>query len=338
MKTTVKMSDIAKELAVSTVTVSKALAGKDGVSGTLRKAIVRKAEELGYVYNSLPRGMREGRHFLVGILISSKFIGESSFYWVFYKKLLEVLKQTPYLGVLEIVSSEDEAGCAVPSVLGEKKLDGAIVLGQMRDPYLAMISSKIAQCVFLDFYSGVGGCDCVASNNFIGSYDLTNLLIEAGHKRIGFIGSTAATTSILDRYLGFCKAMMEAGLPCEAAIEDRDGRGLYIELMLCPEKYTAYVCNNDQIAGIVVNQLRKSGFEVPKDISIAGFDNESEVVTGGIGVTSLEFNIAAMSELAVELLVQHIESPDYVRRGHSFIDGRVVVKQSIAAPARQLVL
>ncbi|MDR1029596.1 MAG: LacI family DNA-binding transcriptional regulator [Treponema sp.] len=333
MKSTVKMSDIARELGVSTVTVSKALSGKDGVSSALRKTIIQKAEELGYVYNSLPRNMREGRHYLIGILISSKFIGESSFYWVFYQELLTVIKRTAYLGILEIISAEDETSCAVPLILSAKKIDGIIILGQMQDPYLAMISSKIPQCVFLDFYSGIGSRDCVASNNFLGSYSLTNLLIAAGHKNIGFIGSTAATTSILDRYLGFCKAMMEAGLPYQAAIEDRDTKGIYIEIMLCPDKYTAYVCNNDQIAGIVVNQLRKSGLAVPKDISLVGFDNESEVVTSGIGVTSLAFNIAVMSKLAVDLLIQHIESSAYVPRGHSFIDGQVMVKHSIAAPA-----
>jgi LacI family transcriptional regulator len=328
------MSDIAKELAVSTVTVSKALSGKDGVSSMLRKAITRKAEELGYVYNSLPRNMREGRHYIIGILISSKFVGESSYYWGFYQKLLGVIKQTHYLGVLEIISDEDEINCTVPSVLKAKKIDGLIILGQMRDPYISMITSKISQCVFLDFYSEIGSCDCVASNNFLGSYNLTKLLIAAGHKKIGFIGSTAATTSILDRYLGFCKAMMEAGLSYEAAIEDRDGKGIYIEIMLCPEDYTAYVCNNDQIAGIVINQLKKSGLEVPRDISLVGFDNESEVVTAGIGVTSLEFNVSGMSELAVNLLIRHIEFSDYISRGRSFIDGRVVEKQSIAAPAK----
>ncbi|MDR2398599.1 MAG: LacI family DNA-binding transcriptional regulator [Spirochaetaceae bacterium] len=334
MKPTIKMSDIAKELSVSTVTVSKALAGKDGVSDALRKAIVLKAEELGYVYNSLPRNMLEGRHYLIGILIASKFIGESSFYWIFYRELLRVINQTPYLGVLEIISDEDELHCVLPSMLRAKRIDGVIILGQMGNPYITMIASKITQCVFLDFYSEIGSGDCVASNNFLGSYNLTKLLIASGHRRIGFIGSTAATTSILDRYLGFCKAMMEAGLPTDAAIEDRDDRGFYIDIMLRPEDYTAYVCNNDQIAGLLINQLRRLGLKVPRDVSLVGFDNESEVVTSGIGVTSWECNIAGMSELAVSLLIQHIESPAYVPRGHSFIDGRVVMKQSISPPPK----
>jgi LacI family transcriptional regulator len=331
MESRIKMSDIAKEVGVSTVSVSKALAEKEGVSDELRKVIRQKAEELGYVYNSLPRNMITGRYYNVGILIGSKYLGENSFYWGFYQKLLEILKQTEYLGVLEIVNEDDEAACVVPAFID--KVDGIILLGQLSDEYLSMIIQKTARCVFLDFYSEIGKCDCVASNNFLGSYNLTKLLIVAGHKKIAFIGSISATTSILDRYMGFCKAMVEAGLSYEGAIEDRDGKGgLYTEIELEPFKYTAYVCNNDRLAGRVIRQLGKQGIRVPSDISVVGFDNESETITSGVQVTSLEVNIKTMCVTAAALLIQHIEMPDYVPRGRCFIDGKIVIKQSIASP------
>lgn len=80
----VKMSDIAKAMNISTVTVSKALADKDGVSEKLRAEIKEKAKELGYVYNRLPLLMREGITYNIGILISERFLGAYSFYWEFY--------------------------------------------------------------------------------------------------------------------------------------------------------------------------------------------------------------------------------------------------------------
>jgi LacI family transcriptional regulator len=331
MKTQIKMSDIARELKVSTVTVSKALAGKDGVSETLRVEIKKKALELGYVYNSLPRNMLLGRHYNIGILIASKYLGESSFYWIFYQNLLDELKKTNYLGILEIVSLEDEINCEIPASMLANKVDGFIVLGQLVAPYLAKLTNSGLKCVFLDFYSEIGGCDCIASNNFLGAYSLTKLLIEAGHKKIAFIGSITATTSILDRYMGFCKVMLEANLPYSKAIEDRDASGIYAEISLSGD-YTAYVCNNDRLAGHVINQLRREGKSVPQDVSIVGFDNESTDVTGGIGVTSLEINISSMCSDAVNLLIQNIENTGYALRGKSFIDGKVIIKDSIAVP------
>jgi LacI family transcriptional regulator len=327
------MSDIARELGVSTVTVSKALSGKEGVGKELRKSIVQKAEAMGYVYNSLPRGMLEGRTYNIGILIAAKYLGESSFYWIFYQRLLLALKNTSYTGILEVVSGEDEMACVIPSIVTANKIDGLVLLGQFPNAYLSAITATIRQCVFLDFYSDIGQCDCVASNTFLGSYNLTKLLISAGHKKIAFVGSISATTSIIDRYMGYCKAMLEAGLPYDAAIDDRDNRGVYLtEIQLKPGSYTAYVCNNDQIAGNVIRQLRRAGLAVPADISLVGFDNESEAVTDGIGITSLEVNIDSMCEKCIDTLIQHIESEEYGPPGISFIDGKIVVKQSIAPP------
>jgi LacI family transcriptional regulator len=331
MKRRIKMSDIAKELGVSTVTVSKALTRKDGVGEELRQTIIQKATDLGYVYNSLPHAMRMGRNYAIGILISGKYLGESAFYWLFYRSLLSVIKQTPYSGILEIVEGDEETRCAVPGFIAANRVDGVILLGQFPDSYLTMIADQTNHLVFLDFYSDIGG-ECVTSNNFLGSYNLTKLLINAGHTRIGFIGSTSATTSILDRYMGFCKAMLEAGLRYEQAIEDRDAHGLYIACDLRPNDFTAYVCNNDQVAGLVITRLRHLDLNVPSDVSLVGFDNESEMVTAGLGVTSLEVNISGMCEAAVNMLIEHIETRDYKPRGRMFIDGKIVVKQSIAPP------
>jgi LacI family transcriptional regulator len=218
------------------------------------------------------------------------------------------------------------------------KVDGVILLGQLSSAYLTMITKRMPCCVFLDFYSEIGEADCVASNNFLGSYNLTKLLIAAGHQRIAFIGSTSATTSILDRYMGFCKAMLESGLPYDNAIEDRDARGYSTDIPLHLEKYTAYVCNNDQLAGNVIRQLRECAVLVPDDISIVGFDNASTTTTAGIGVTSLEVNTVAMCDVAVSYLIQHIENEHYTPHGRSFIDGTVAVKQSIKTNERRDVI
>jgi LacI family transcriptional regulator len=331
MKRQIKMSDIARELKVSIVTVSKALADKEGVSEVLRAEIKKKAQEVGYVYNSLPRNMLLGRHYNIGILIGSKYLGESSFYWIFYQNLLNELKKKHYLGILEVVSIEDEVNRVPPTSLIANKVDGFIVLGQLAVPYLTMLTNSGTKCVFLDFYSEIGGCDCVASNNFLGAYSLTRLLIEAGHQKIAFIGSIAATTSILDRYMGFCKVMVEANLSYGKAIEDRDESGIHTEVNLSAD-YTAYVCNNDRLAGHVINQLRREGKAVPGDISIVSFDNENVDVTGGIGVTSLKINVSSMCSLAVNFLVQNIENAGYTPHGQSFVDGKVIIKDSIAPP------
>ncbi|MDR0556327.1 MAG: substrate-binding domain-containing protein [Treponema sp.] len=204
------------------------------------------------------------------------------------------------------------------------RVDGIIIPSQMTEWYIAAIASRIKNRVFLDFYSETDGYGCVLSNNFPGSYTLTKLLVAAAHMRRGVIGSTSAATGILDRYMGFRKAMPEAPLPYNAAIKDRDANGVYIEIKLQPDAYTAYVYNNDQIAGVAIVRLRDINLKVPCCISIVGSDNENGAVAAGIGVTSLEFNVQDMRATAIDQLIERVESKSYRLRGKRFIDGRVV--------------
>jgi LacI family transcriptional regulator len=279
--------------------------------------------------------MLKGRNSTVGILIGKKFIGESSFYWIFFMELTEILKRQKYLGILEIVTAEDEAGPVTPAFIRTGKVDGVIVLGQLSDQYLAMLTSKISSCVFLDFYSEIGKCDCISSNNFLASYKLTRLLIDRGHRKIAYIGSTSATTSIMDRYLGFCKAMLESGLPHNNAIEDRNGLGLsFSELKLDPGNFTAYVCNNDKLAGKVIHQLEHLNLKVPEDISIVGFDNAEASITADIDVTSVEMNVRAMCESAINCVIRYIEDETYKPHGMLFIEAKLVEKKSVGSPKR----
>ncbi len=87
---------------------------------------------------------------------------------------------------------------------------------------------------------------------------MTELLFERGLERIGFIGSIYATSSIMDRYCGFMKSMLEhkKKVPEEWLIEDRDDAGqVGFDLPNClPE---AFVCNCDLVAGMTVSMLTK---------------------------------------------------------------------------------
>ena len=81
------MSDIARELGISTVSVSKALNGKDGVSDSLRKTIVKKANELGYRCVDYSKGSEKNHH-NIGIIISEHFLTKDMFYSRLYEKTM----------------------------------------------------------------------------------------------------------------------------------------------------------------------------------------------------------------------------------------------------------
>jgi len=108
----IKMSDIAKKLNISTVTVSKALGDREGVSEVLREEIKRKAMEMGYVYNKNSSADQEQNAYAtrnIGILVSERFMdANNSFYWSVYQMLIKYLVQYNYSGILEVISLESE--------------------------------------------------------------------------------------------------------------------------------------------------------------------------------------------------------------------------------------
>jgi LacI family transcriptional regulator len=85
------MKDIAEELNVSIVSVSKALSGKDGVSDKIRSQIIEKANSLGYKYGG--KGSKR-KLFKAAVLIPEQFFGENTFYGEFYRKLLKYSQLT----------------------------------------------------------------------------------------------------------------------------------------------------------------------------------------------------------------------------------------------------
>lgn len=109
--------------------------------------------------------------------------------------------------------SEAENDNIIPNVILDNKVDGIIVLGQMKSKYLENIKNTEVPLVFLDFYKEMMDVDSIISDSFYGAFTITNHLISKGHRDIGFIGNIYATNSILDRYLGYQKALLINKIP-----------------------------------------------------------------------------------------------------------------------------
>ena len=228
----ITMKDIAQKLGVSVVTVSKAFNNKEGVSEELRAQIKKTAEEMGYRYNATAKALREGHCFNIGVIVASRYMDETenSFYLKMYQNIIKHLTDYEYSGILEIVTQEMEDGNELPRIISNNKIDGLIVLGQMKAEYLLFIKKTGIHTVYLDFYNKTIDVDAVITDNIYGEYLLTNYLVGKGHKKIAFIGNIYTTASILDRYLGYYRSLLANRLEVhpEYLIPDRTDQGKFI--------------------------------------------------------------------------------------------------------------
>ncbi|MBQ8166194.1 MAG: LacI family DNA-binding transcriptional regulator [Lachnospiraceae bacterium] len=326
----VTMSDIANELGVSTVSVSKALSGREGVSDEVRAQIKQKAEEMGYRYNSIAKSMKEGLSDNIGVLVSERFFSDNAFYSDLYQKIVREFSKLNYSCILEILSRDDEKNCVMPNMIINNKVDGLVILGQMKSKYINKLLEIGIPYIFMDFYDEHNAVDSVVSDSVYGSYLLTDYLIKKGHKKIGFVGDIYATSSILDRYIGYYKALVQNHLEInpEWVICDRDDYGDYVYMCDLENMPEAFVCNCDEAAYTFVGQLKEKGYKVPEDVSVVGFDDFIYARLCDPMLTTFKIDLDMMSEEAANAMIKKIQNRDY-RIGRKVISGEIIIRDSV---------
>lgn len=328
----VRLADIAEKIGVSTVTVHNALSGQKGVSDELRQRIIELADEMGYRQNTAAVKREKGRGLRnIGILISEKYLAEyTTFYWKMYQEMALIAVDKNCMTSVEILKHEIETGFILPRVVTEATVEGLIIMGMINKEYIRFLQKESRMpVIFLDFYDKELSVDSVIGDNFYGMYLMTEYLFEHGFSRMAYVGSIRATSSIMDRYCGFQKALWEHGveLPEEWLIEDRNEMGdIMFEL---PERLPeAFVCNCDLVAGKLILMLEERGLRVPEDISVVGFDNYLYPGFPDKHITSYEVNTKVMVRVALEKVLKRLRNPQS-GRGLDIISGHIVEKESV---------
>lgn len=325
----VRMADIAEKLGISVVSVSKALAGKPGVSEEMRGRVVSLARQMGYEGTKLHSQL--GGTGNIGVLVSDRFFSENAFYVNLYRALALESGARGFGCMIEIVSLEAERQRALPSLLTGHRADGLIFMGSFDEAYLRSVSASAdgMPSLLLDFRVPGAAWDCVVSDNQDGGYALTRHLLDRGIWEIGFVGSVLSTSSIMDRFLGCQQALRAAGAPWREAwlLEDRDGDGEFVPLRLPEELPRAFVCSCDEVAFHLIQALRAAGRRVPEDVAVCGYDDHRFATLSPPYLTTYHVETARMAEAAVERLAERLRTtalPPVVQ----VVPGRLVVRES----------
>ena len=103
---------------------------------------------------------------------------------------------------------------------------------------------------------------------------------------------------------------------------------IYPEFTLPKEMPTAFVCNCDETAYKLVNQLKNAGYNVPEDISVVGYDNHIYSTISNPRLTTIDVNSRVMSTEAVDIILHKIRDINY-RRGRTLVAGKLVRRESV---------
>lgn len=323
------MKDIAEALNVSTVTISNALSGKKGVSEELRESVVRTAREMGYDFTKREKMEQSVR---IGVIVVDKYLEiGASFYWTMYQHVAYAASKGQNFTMFEVLEKEAEAGMVMPKLVREKTIDGLIVIGWVDKDYVRkLVRTSGIPIVLLDFSIRDVSCDAVVSGNYIGMYKVTRYLLERGHKDIAFVGSIRANENIMDRYFGYRKGLLEAGISPrrEWLLEDRDLDTGEVKVKLPENMPTAFACNSDLTASKIYDKLKEKGYRIPEDISIVGYDDYLFGHEFAEKLTTYHVDMKQMAETAVKLLMGKIRGSEK-RFGIRYVDSVVKERNSV---------
>ena len=242
--------------------------------------------------------------------------------------------------------------CEVTSAAAEraalrKLIDGGVAGVILPPPVcesadvLSELASTGLPAVAVATGSLTAGASCVRINDFAAAREMTDYLLGLGHIRIGFIKGHPNLTASSERERGFETAMREAGLRIDKSLivqgyfSYRSGLDAAENLLARKSTPTAIFASNDDMAAAVVSVAHRKGLDVPRDLSVVGFDDTSIASTIWPELTTIRQPITAMAEIAVDLVVRAIrlrKSGVEAKPVDHLVTYSLVKRQSAAAP------
>jgi LacI family transcriptional regulator len=192
--------------------------------------------------------------------------------------------------------------------------------------YQEMVSMLGLPCVFVDGYANANrailNCDFVTMENFAAVINMTDRMIDAGARRIGFVGDKEHCNSFSERWTGFVAAMTAKGLPIDQALcildpdgpEYGDDEWVLRKLEAMPAIPDGFVCANDFLAIHLMRALKMRGLRIPADVMVTGFDGSPEASVVSPKLTTARINSTHIGRVAAALLLERIREP-----GHPFV-------------------
>ncbi len=327
----VTLADVAARAGVSVATASKAISGRQRVSPATQQKVLTAASQLSFLPNHQAQSLARGRSGTVGLITHD----------------LEGRFSTPIL-----MGAEDQFGLGkVPvflcnsrgdsvreqhhaEALMARQVDGLIVVGARPDPRPSLGALAVPVVYAYAPSENEDDMSVVADNLAAGALAAKHL-VDAGRTRIAMIGGDRSYGAAIQRVEGATRVLRDAGLDLvggEAlygAWSEEWGRGGTRALL---DRWgaggiDAIICGSDVIARGVLDELRETGLEAPRDVAVMGHDNWKLLAESARpALSTIDMNLEELGHHAAARLMQAMDGKQ--QSGVESIEPRLVVRSS----------
>ena len=335
-------TDVARLAGVSQAAVSRTFTPNASVSEKTRNKVLAAAKKLGYTPNVIARSLIQQRTKIIGIVMV-RF--QNPFYALVLGEFTRKLSEMGYQTLLLNVAHSKEIDEALPEAL-KYQVDGVIITS-------ATLSSKMAAgcartetpVVLFNRYDASGGFNAIYCDSVGGGRMVADALMDAGHERLAFIAGEKDTSTSRDREKGFSDAIEDRGgqlfLRDEGDYTYEAGYSAAEKLLSRKKRPDAIFCANDLIAMGAMDYARgRLGIQIPRELSIVGFDDIPMASWPGYSLTTIRQPIDWMVDATIERLLRAMKAPvteTVMKKVHGVLIERDSARTGILAREKQAI-
>jgi LacI family transcriptional regulator len=334
------INDVARAAGVSLMTVSRVINKEAIVREATREKVLKAIAELNYAPSSAARTLAGGDEIRIALLYSNP---SSSYLSEF---LVGSLDQASRSNIQLVIQKFDEASSERSAIeqIARGRIDGVVLPPPLCDSpeIIAALARDAIPAVAVATGRTPADMSAVSIDDHQAAYDMTRHLIALGHRRIGFIVGNPNQSASERRLLGYRKALADAGLSYDETLVApglftyRSGLEAAEQLLGLAARPTAIFASNDDMAAATVSIAHRIGLDVPRDLTVCGFDDTALATTIWPELTTIRQPIAEMSRVALEMLIREARArkagkPEAPR--HVVLDFALIQRESDGAPA-----
>lgn len=308
--------DVAKEAGVAISTVSKVLNNTGSIGAKTRKRVEETIRKLNY-QPSVAASVKK-RIQTIGLLIpniADPFMAEIA-------RTIE--DHGRKFGFSLMICSTDnnlDKEMEYISILKQKYIDGIIIATGLRNNVALkeLIDNEIPVAILSREVPSLA-VNTVVVDDFLGAFEATSYLIELGHRKIALVTEDIYLPVTRARLDGYKQALDQARIPYNEGLVSinnttfTDAKESTVKLLNLPQPPTAIFASAEPLAIAAIQGTREFGLDIPKDLSIVGFDNSILAKMCYPQLTTVSQPIYEMGKRVIELLVEEIKDPKKVKQ------------------------
>lgn len=333
------MEDIARDCGVTKMTVSRVLAGKGSVKLSTRKRILESAARLNYEVNTLAQNLNFNRSGFIAVATPFEGLLGSPYFSEVFQGFTRAIKGTEREFALFNTHSESfNNGAKLARLYRQRRVDGLLVIAaHTDDQFISTLEHLQVPIVVVGEQAPFSKVCTVSCQDAEGIELVCAHLYELGHRRIGFVEGPANFLTASRRkqaFLNFCATHgmeLPPGYIQPGAFTMRSGRDAGHALLMHSARPSAIIACNDIMAFGVIEAARALGLSIPREISVAGFDDLPTATDRCPSLTTVHQPVCEMGEIGAKLLLDAVMR-NVLPTGQTTLKVSLMVRESTRPP------